>query len=134
MSRLLTAAVLVAFAPAVRAADDDPKDIVAKAIKAHGGEEFLSKHKAVQTSEKGKIDVPGVGMVDFTEESVYMLPDKFKHTIEFQAMNAKIRVVALINGGKPIVEATANGQAVDLGENIKEAYKNVPHVLRVSHL
>ena len=39
MSRLWTVAVLVAFAPVARAADDDPKEIVAKAIKAHGGEE-----------------------------------------------------------------------------------------------
>ncbi len=134
MSRLLTVAVLVAFAPAARAADDDPKEIVAKAIKAHGGEEFLTKHQAVQATEKGKINVPGVGEVDFTQESAYMLPDKFKHTLAFEAMNAKIRFVAMSSGDKLSVDATVNGQAADLGTNLKEAYKDVPHVLRVAHL
>jgi len=114
--------------------DDDPKAIVARAIKAHGGEEFLTKHQAVQTSEKGKITVPGVGEVDFTDEAAYMLPDKSKHTIEFEVMNLKVRFVALSNGGTVAVDATVNGQVADLGTNFKEAYKIVPHVLRVAHL
>ena len=134
MSRLLTAAVLVAFAPAVRAGDDEAKQIVAKAIKAHGGEEFLTKHKAVQATDKGKINIPGVGEVDFTEEFSYLLPDKFKHTIEFESTNLKVRFVALSVGDKVSVDATVNGQVADLGTNLREAYKNVPHVLRVAHL
>ena len=134
MSRLWTVAVLVAFAPVARAADDDPKEIVAKAIKAHGGEEYLSKHPAVQATEKGKINIPGVGEADMSQESAYMLPDKFKHTIEFEAMNLKIRFVAISNGDKVSVDATVNGQAADLGTNLKEAYKTVPVVIRISHL
>jgi hypothetical protein len=134
MSRLWTVAVLVALAPAARAADDDAKAVVAKAIKAHGGEEYLTKHPAVQTTEKGKINIPGVGEAEFTSESTYMLPDKFKHTIEFEATNLKIRFLALSVGDKVSVDATVNGQAADLGTNLKEAYKDVPHVLRVTHL
>jgi len=134
MSRVLAAVLLVAFAPAVRAADDDPKEIVARAVKAHGGEEFLTKHQAVQTSEKGKINVPGLGEVDFTDDSAYMLPDKSKNTIEFEAMNLKVRFVAMSNAGTVTVDATVNGQAADLGTNFKEAYKIVPHLLRVAHL
>jgi hypothetical protein len=126
--------VVIAFAPAARAVDDNPKEIVAKALKAHGSEEFLTKHMAVQSTEKGKINVPGVGEVDFTEEALYMLPDKFRHTVEFEAMNVKVRFVAMINGDKVSVDATANGQVADLGTNLKEAYKDVPHVLRVAHL
>lgn len=136
MSRLLFGSIvlLIAFAPAARAADDIPQEIVAKAVKAHGGEEFLTRNKSVQSTEKGKINVPGVGEVEFTEEAGYMLPDKFRHTIEFDAMNVKVRFVALINGDKVSVDATANGQVADLGTNLKEAYKDVPHVLRVAHL
>ena len=120
--------------PLRRAADDDPKEIVAKAIKAHGGEEYLAKHQAVQATEKGKINIPGVGEADFSQESAYMLPDKFKHTIEFEAMSLKIRFVAISNGDKVSVDATVNGQAADLGTNLKEAYKTVPVVIRISHL
>src|SRR5437762_3251618 len=102
MSRWLTAplsaVVLVAFAPGVRAADDDPKDIVAKAIKAHGGEEFLTKHQAGQSRNKGKINIPGVGEVDFTQETAYMLPDKFKESMELKIANQNISIVSLVNG------------------------------------
>src|SRR5262245_19356199 len=69
MSRLigvsLSAVVLVALASGVRAADD-PKDIIAKAIKAHGGEEFLTKNQAGHLKSKGKITIPGIGETDFT--------------------------------------------------------------------
>ena len=134
MSRFWTVAVLAAFVPAARAADDEPKEIVAKAIKAHGGEEYLAKHPAVQSSEKGKLNVPGVGEVDFTQEATYMVPDKFKHIVEFESTNLKVRFVALSVGDKVSVDATVNGQKADLGTNLKEAYKDVPHTLRVAHL
>jgi hypothetical protein len=130
----MSAAVLVACAPGLRAADDDPKEIVAKAIKAHGGEEYLTKHQAVQASEKGKINIPGAGEADFTSEFCYMLPGKFKHTYDFEIMNQKVRLVALIDGDKASVEGTAGGQKIDLGENIVTAYKDIPHILRVGHL
>ena len=43
MSRLLVGTLsilaLAGFTPNLKAADDDPKAIIAKAIKAHGGEE-----------------------------------------------------------------------------------------------
>ena len=38
----------------------------------------MTKHKAAQSKSKGKINVPGVGEVEFTQETAYMLPDKFK--------------------------------------------------------
>ena len=49
--RSLAVAVLLGVSPAVRAADDDPKEIIAKAIKAHGGEEYLTKIQGGETQE-----------------------------------------------------------------------------------
>src|SRR4051794_19263276 len=63
---LLPAPPLRAPAPRGPAADDDAKAIIAKAIKAHGGEETLAKFQAGQARNKGKIDLPGVGEVEFT--------------------------------------------------------------------
>ena len=40
---LSVAIVAAASSSAVRAADDDPRDIIARAIKAHGGADFLGK-------------------------------------------------------------------------------------------
>jgi hypothetical protein len=74
MSRrsLLVAALAVALVPSLSRAADEPKDVIAKAVKAHGGEEFLKKHLAHSSNEKGKIDLPGVGEVEFTSESAFV--------------------------------------------------------------
>ena len=133
MSRLLCAVLVFALAPTAKAADD-PKEVVAKAIKAHGGEEFLTKHKAAQGREKGKITLPGMAETEFTEESAYMLPDRFKQIIEMEIMGMKFTMTALIVGDKVTVEGKIANMTIDLGDDTKEAYKDVPHVLRVSQL
>lgn len=136
MSRLLTVslsvAVLSVFAPAVRAADDNPKDILAKAIKAHGGEEYLDKNKAGQLKSKGKINIPGVGETDFTQEVSFMLPDKFKDSLELKVMDKNITIFTLINGDKVTLEV--NGNAVDAGDKVKDAMKDIGQVIEVSRL
>src|SRR5262249_37314484 len=130
MSRLLTAslsaAVLVAFAPAVRAADD-PKEIVMKAIKAHGGEEFMSKNKAAQIKNKGKIAIPGHGEVDFTQEVAYMLADKLRESFEIKVMGQNVAIQTLVFGDKVSIEL--NGKEIDGGDKIKEAMKSIGHVM-----
>src|SRR5262245_35358326 len=88
----LAVAVLVGFGPMARAADDEPKEIIAKAIKAHGGEEFLTKNKAAKLKSKGKINIPGAGEFEFTQETAYMLPDKFRDGIDFTINNMNIAV------------------------------------------
>ncbi len=136
MSRLLTlslsAVVLFVLAPAARAADDNPKDILAKAIKAHGGEEYLTKNKAAQLKTKGKLNIPGVGEVEFTQETSYMIPDKFKDTMEFKVMGQNVSVFTLINGDKVTLEV--NGKAVDAGDKVKEAMKEIGQVMEVGRL
>jgi hypothetical protein len=136
MSRLLAStlslAVLAGFAPVMKAADDDPKEIVAKAIKAHGGEEFLTKNKAAQLKSKGKINIPGAGEFDFTQETAFMLPDKFRDSIEFTVMNMKINVVTVVNGEKVSLEL--NGKEIDGADKVKKAIQDTGHVMDVGRL
>ena len=137
MSRLPAAslsALLVAFAPApaARAADDDPKEIVAKAIKAHGGEEFLTKFKAAQLKSKGKINIAGAGEFEFTQDTSYMLPDKYRDGIDFTVMNMEVKVRTWVNGDDIVLEV--NGKDFDGGERVKKAIKEVSHVLEVARL
>jgi hypothetical protein len=136
MSRWLTASlsavVLVACAPAARAADDDPKDIIAKAIKAHGGEEFLTKHQAGQSRNKGKINIPGVGEAEFTQETAFMLPDKFKESMELKIAGQNISVLTLVNGDKAVIEL--NGKEIEIPDAAKAALKDVGHLLKVGRL
>jgi hypothetical protein len=136
MSRLLacslSVAVFAGLTPIARAADDDPKAIIAKAIKAHGGEEFLTKNKAAQLKSKGKINVPGAGELDFTQEAAYMLPDKFRDSIEINVMNMKLNVVSVVNGDKVSLEL--NGKDIEGAEKVKEAMKDVGHVMQCARL
>jgi len=136
MSRLLASAlsvaVLAGFAPVLKAADDDPREIVAKAIKAHGGEEYLTKNKAAQLKSKGKINIPGAGELDFTQETAFMIPDKFRDSIELTVMNMKINVKTLVNGDTVSLEV--NGKEVDGADKVKKAIKDTGHVMDVGRL
>ena len=108
MTRLLmslcSVAALVVVSGGVRAADDDAKAIIARAIKAHGGEEYLTKNKAARMQNKGKIQIPGVGESEFTQDLAYMLPDKLKDTLELSIGGQKISIVTVMNGDKLSIE------------------------------
>jgi len=126
-------AALIAFAaPAARAADDDAKAIITKAIKAHGGEEALTKYKAGTSTNKGKIDIPGVGEVEFTQQLAYMLPDKLKDNIELSIGGQTIKINTLVNGDKASIDA--NGQKVDITDAIKDSLKDAQHMISISRL
>jgi hypothetical protein len=129
---VLSTVGLLAFGANLRAADDQPKDIIAKAIKAHGGEEFLTKNKAGTARGKGKITIPGVGEVEFTQENAHMLPDKFKESIEMTVAGQKLSVLTLVNGDKVTIEA--NGKEVDLPDDTKESIKNAGNMLKIGKL
>ena len=129
---LLSALVLVAFASASRADDAEARAIVAKAIKAHGGEDLLVKQKPVQSRSKGKMNLPGVGEVEFDQTVSAMQPDKFKETVEMTIGGQKISVVTIANGDKYSIEA--NGKAVDITDPIKEALANARYQMKVGRL
>jgi len=129
---LLSAVVLLGLAAAARAADDDVKAIVTRAIKAHGGEETLTKYKAAQSKNKGKITIAGVGEVDFTQELSLMQPDKLKDVMELQIGGKTISVVTIANGDKLSIDA--DGKAVDINDDIKEALKDAQHMMKTARL
>jgi hypothetical protein len=134
MSRTLCllAAAALFLAPAPVRAADEPKDIIAKAIKAHGGEELLTKNKAAQTKSKGKITLPGVGDVEFKQEVSYMIPDKFRESMEMTIMGNTINTLTLVNGDKITIEL--NGKDFPVPDQAKEALKDAGHVLEIARL
>jgi hypothetical protein len=129
---ILSAAALIGLASRGAAADDDPKAIIVKAIKAHGGEETLAKFQAGQAKNKGKIDLPGLGETEFTQEVSYMLPDKLKDSLELQIMGQKVSVLTLVNGEKITIEA--NGQKIEPPDAAKEALKDAQQMMKVARL
>ncbi|QEG28648.1 hypothetical protein GobsT_34310 [Gemmata obscuriglobus] len=131
MAVMSVAALVIALAPAARAADE-PKDVIAKAIKAHGGEELLTKQKAGQTKSKGKLDLPGVGEVDYSQDVMYMLPNKFKDQMELKVMGQTINVLTIINGDKVTLEV--NGNAIDQTDKVKDAVADMANVMEAARL
>ncbi|MDY3555639.1 hypothetical protein R5W24_004784 [Gemmata sp. JC717] len=131
MAVMSVAALVIAFAPVARAADE-PKDVIAKAIKAHGGEELLTKQKAGQTKSKGKLDLPGVGEVDYSQDVMYMLPNKFKDQMELKVMGQTINVLTIINGDKVTLEV--NGNAIDQTDKVKDAVADMANVMEAARL
>jgi hypothetical protein len=111
-------------------ADDDAKAILTKAIKAHGGEEAKGKYKAGQTKAKGKVEV--LGGLEFTQESSFMLPDKFKETVDMEVMGQKLHVVTLFDGTKVTIEA--NGKEVPVDDKIKDTIKDTLYAMKVGNL
>jgi hypothetical protein len=109
---------------------DDAKDILTKAIKAHGGDEALGKYKAARTKSKGKIEI--LGGLDFTQESAIMAPDKLKETVEMEVMGQNVRVVTTFDGSKAHI--VANGQEVPVEDKIKETLKNAVYAMRVAQM
>src|SRR5437764_1299553 len=96
---VLSAAALLGPLTAARAADDDVKAVLAKAVKAHGGEERVAKYKASQSKSKGKIDLPMAGELDFTQEVSAMRPDKIKDTLELSKGEKKLLTRTLMYNG-----------------------------------
>lgn len=129
---LSAAALVVALAPPPVRAADEPKDIIAKAIKAHGGEAFLAKQKAGQIKTKGKINLPGIGETEYSQETSFMLPDKFKDAMELKVAGQTVNVLTIVNGDTVVLEA--NGKAIDEGKKVKAAIADVSHVMEVARM
>lgn len=133
MIRVLAAvltAVVVCAAPA-RAADT-AKDILEKAVTAHGGADLLTKHKAGQLKAKGKLSLPGVGDIEFTQEASFMLPDKFKESMEMTILGQNISVLTIANGKDISIEAA--GMKIEASDAIRDSIKDATHVLAVGAL
>ena len=111
-------------------AEDEAKAVIAKAIKAHGGEEALTKFQAGQTRAKGKIEL--LGGLEFTQQSSFMLPDKLKETVDMEVMGQQVRVVSIVNGTKLSIEA--NGQEVPVEDKVKDMLKDAGYAMKVSRL
>ncbi len=111
-------------------AEDETRAVIARAIKAHGGEEALTKYPAGQTKAKGKLEI--LGGLEFTQEGSFMLPDKIKEVMEMEVMGQKVRVVSVFDGTKAFIQA--NGQDVPITDSIKEAFKDGIYAIKVARL
>jgi hypothetical protein len=80
-------------------APNDARAIVERAVKAHGGEERLSKLRASRVKVKGKVIV-GEMEVPFTAETTVQLPNKFRVVVQATVMNKTRTVTQVLNGDR----------------------------------
>ncbi|HTU18731.1 MAG TPA: hypothetical protein VMG10_11775 [Gemmataceae bacterium] len=91
---------LLAFVIPVHA-DDDAKlrEVIARAIKVHGGMDKLTKLKANVFKSKGKFYGLGEGL-DYTEEFAIQLPKRFRIEVHSKAGDREFTFVQIYDGNK----------------------------------
>jgi len=125
---LLGVGLVLLAASGVRAADDDVKAIIEKAIKAHGGKDNLdkaAKNPAAQTKGKGTVELGA--SIPFTEEATIQ-PGRFKSTVELEANGMTIKIITVFNGEKAWVNA--NGKTTELEGKVLEELKETMYLMR----
>lgn len=99
-------------------AEDDPKAVVEKAIKAQGGEANLTKYKAAHLKGKGTISIMGMD-IDFTIEMYSEMPDKVRTDLKLDIMGNQVPVSQIYNGKKGW--SIQMGQVMELeGDQLEE--------------
>jgi len=121
----------LALAGPARAQDDECRAIVAKGIKALGGEERLAKHQGHYFKGKGQVHVMGMDL-EFTAEVYEQQPDKQKAEIEFAIMGQNFKFIEVYNGDKGWRNIMGKTMAVE-ADDMKEHKQNA-HAERVSGL
>jgi hypothetical protein len=111
MRKWLLGLTIAALAAAPGFAQDTAEAVVKKAIEAHGGADALTKYKAGTSKMKGEMSVFGMELT-FTGEMTYLLPDKYKMTIDAEVAGQKLAIVQVANGKK--YKQTINNMAVPL--------------------
>ncbi|HTU92158.1 MAG TPA: hypothetical protein VMF69_18900 [Gemmataceae bacterium] len=114
-------------------ADEDAKlrEVVDRAIKAHGGIDNLTKLKASTSKQKGKFH--GLGdALDYTSEEAIQLPDRFRVEVHSKAGDQEFTFIQVINGNKGWMKFGDKTNELDK-EALAEA-KEQMNVATISHL
>ena len=114
-------------------ADDnaDLRVLVAKAIKAHGGTDALSKYKASVTKQKGKFR--GLGdAIDFTGDSSVQLPDRLRTEVHSKFGGQDFVFVQIVNGNKGWFKIAGNTD--ELKKDMLEEAKEQMNALNITRL
>jgi hypothetical protein len=132
MRRLLSVTVAAGLVLALASqglAKDEMRELIEKAIKAHGGEK-LAKHTAFITKSKGKIDM--LGGITYTSESSVQLPDKYKVVIDVGIQGKSYNVATVYDGKEGWV--SVGGKIQKLDKKLQEYFRQGAYQMNVGHL
>jgi hypothetical protein len=94
----LTVAMLAFVVGPAGASEKEARDIVERAIKAHGGEAGLEKARFCVRSESGVRSQPGGKDIAFASESIRLLPDRVR--LQIDVADKKLQTIVVLNGDK----------------------------------
>ncbi len=129
---IVCVAGLLAVAYPARGQDDAQlREIIAKAIKAQGGAENLTKLKASVSKTKGKFYGMGEG-IDYTGETSSQLPDRIRTEVEGDVGGQKFKFAQVVDGDKGWTKFGDNTEEMSK-EMLAEA-KEQMNVAQIDHL
>jgi hypothetical protein len=111
-------------------AQDDPKAIIEKSIKAYGGKEKLEKYKAFVSKAKGTIDE--AGGINFVQELSFQAPNQFRVVMDVEVMGQKATVKVIFDGEKGWI--SVNNMTMDAPESTIREFKDASHLMEVTKL
>ena len=117
MRTLVLAAIAILTATTSTWAADEPKAIIEKAIKAHGGADKLNKLLGYKATMKGTIDAMG-NAAEMNVKIVGQHPDMSKAEGTVSVGGQDIMILQIANGKK--FDITINGMKIDLPDDAKD--------------
>jgi len=115
----------------VHAQDDECRAVVAKAMKAMGGEDKLAANQGHYLKGKGTVSIMGMDL-EYTAELWDQQPDKQKGVFEFAIMGQNFTLTQVYNGGKGWRNLMGKTMAVE-DDELKE-FKQTMNAERVAGL
>jgi hypothetical protein len=128
----LSACAILAFNSLARADDAaDAKALVERALKAYGGEDKLSKVKAMTMKSKGTYYGMGDGIA-YTETTSWQFPEKVRSEIKAEVNGEKFSLIEVFSGDK--AWESTNGKTEELTKDALAESKESMYAHRVSML
>jgi hypothetical protein len=122
---------ILALTGGVASAQDTPREIIQRAIKAHGGEEKLARISCDKVKVQGVLHV-GNDDVPFSAETFVQLPSQFKNTVNLTINDSKIVLVQILNSEKTSV--TKDGQPQKVTDAMDREMHETMHLERAVRL
>ena len=117
MRTLVLAAIAIVTATTSTWAADEPKTIIEKAVKAHGGADKLNKLLGYKATMKGTIDAMG-NDAEMNAKLVGQHPDMAKVEGTISIGGQDIKLLQIVNGKK--YDIAINGMKIDLPDDAKD--------------
>ncbi|MGL6076695.1 MAG: hypothetical protein ACRC8S_21275 [Fimbriiglobus sp.] len=130
-SALVFSALLTLGAASARQAPPDPKLVIERAIKEHGGKEKLAAFTKTHSKVKGKMVSFGTE-ADFTSDVIYAAPNRLRMSMTTVFAGQKIEMLQVMAGDK--YRNTTNGKSQPVEDDAKSELKQAAMLQDISTL